>query len=204
MSLDALPINFFDFTLVVVLVAGLYRGRKLGMSQELLALVMWLALVFGCAAAYEPLGQMFSQSTGMFSMLASYLMAYSGAGIVIVLLFAAVKRACVEKLTGSNIFGRAEYYLGMVSGLLRFACVLLVGLALLNARYYDPAEVRAMQKFQDDVYGSNFFPTLHSIQASVFEKSLTGPWIRENLGFLFIKPTPPDDKDLHQKDVKFQ
>jgi hypothetical protein len=79
--------------------------------------------------------------------------------------------------------------------------MLLAALALLNARYYSPTEVRAMQKFQDDVYGSDYFPTLHSLQVTVFDKSLTGPWIKQNLGFLLIKPTEPEDKQLHQKEA---
>ena len=47
----------------------------------------------------------------------------------------------------------------MGSGLVRFSCMLLAALALLNARYFSPTEVRAMEKYQDDVYGSDFFPT---------------------------------------------
>jgi len=58
-----------------------------------------------------------------------------------------------------------------------------------------------MEKFQDDVYGSNFFPTLHTLQATVFDRSLSGPWIKENLGFLLIKPTEPQNKELHQKEA---
>jgi len=104
------------------------------------------------------------------------------------------------KLLGSDVFGRSEYYLGMGAGLVRFSCVLLAGLALLNARYFSPTEVRAMEKRDIDLYGSDFFPGLHSVQATVFDKSLTGPWIKENLSFLLIKPTEPEDKELHQKE----
>ena len=120
---------------------------------------------------------------------------------MIFLLFVGIKRVLRGKLVGSDIFGRTEYYLGMGSGLVRFSCMLLAALALLNARYFSPTEVRAMEKFQDDVYGSNFFPTLHSLQATVFNRSLTGPWIKDNLGFLLIKPAEPENKDLHQKEA---
>jgi hypothetical protein len=89
----------------------------------------------------------------------------------------------------------------MASGLVRFSCMLLAALALLNARYFSPLEVRAMEKYQNDVYGSNFFPTLQTLQAAVFDKSLSGPWIKHNLGFLLIKPTEPENRELHQKDV---
>ena len=45
MNLDKLPFNWFDFVLVVVLVVGVFRGRKHGMSEELLPLLKWLAIL---------------------------------------------------------------------------------------------------------------------------------------------------------------
>ena len=201
MSLDQLPFNGFDLAVVAMLIAGLARGRKHGMSEELMSLLSWLAILFGCAAVYEPGGELLEQFTSLFDRLSCYLLAYILGAVLVLLLFAGIKRGLGGKLLGSDIFGRSEYYLGMGAGLVRFSCVLLAALALLNARYFNPIEVRAMERFQDDVYGSNFFPTLHSLQATVFDKSLTGPWIKENLGFLLIKPTEPDKKELHQKDA---
>ena len=202
--MNSLPFNAFDLALVVILIVGIYRGRKQGMSLELMPLVMWLVIVFVCAVAYEPIGSFFLGTTSLFSTLSCYLIAYTGAALIIVMLFAGLKRSLGGKLTGSDMFGRAEYYLGMGSGLVRFACVLLVGLAVLNARLYTVQEVKAEEAFQNDVYGSHFFPTLHGVQAAVFEHSLTGPWIKENLGFLLIKPTLPQDTSLHQKEAKWQ
>lgn len=203
MNLDSLPVNLFDLVVIAVLLVGIFRGRKQGMSGELLPLLKWLAVLFGCAVAYEPMGSVFGHSTGMFSTLSCYLMAYVGAALVILLLFAGVKRALGDKLLGSDLFGRAEYYLGMGSGLLRFSCILLAALALLNARYFNPAEIQAMEKFQNDVYGSNFFPGLHSLQETVFERSLTGPFIKEHLSFLLIKPMQPEDKSIKQKEAVY-
>jgi uncharacterized membrane protein required for colicin V production len=200
MNLDKLPFNIFDFVLIVVLFAGILRGRKHGMSEELMSLVKWLTVLFGCALVYEPVGKWFSQESP-FSLLSSYLIVYVGAALLIIGIFALLKHSLGGKLLGSDIFGRAEYYLGMGSGLVRYSCVLLAVLAVLNARYFSAAEVQAMSSFQKDVYGSDFFPTLHTAQATVFEQSLTGPWIKENLGFLLIKPTKPDPKEFHQKEV---
>lgn len=199
MSLDQLPINLFDFVVIAVLLAGVARGRQHGMSEELMSLLTWLAILFGCAAIYEPGGQMLAQFTSMFSRLACYVAAYVGGALLVLMLFAGIRRAFGGKLLGSDVFGRAEYYLGMGSGLVRFGCVLLAALALLNARYFSPTEVRAMQKYTDDVYGSDYFPTLHSMQVTVFDKSLTGPWIKKNLDFLLIKPTAPEQRELHQR-----
>jgi uncharacterized membrane protein required for colicin V production len=200
-SFSQLPINLFDLVVMVVLLAGIFQGRKHGMSEELLNLLKWLAILLGCAAAYEPGAELIGQLTSMFSALTCYVMAYLTGGFVIFLAFIGLKRLLSGKLVGSDIFGRSEYYLGMGSGLVRASCMLLAALALLNARYYSPKEVRAMEAYDIDVYGSDFFPGLHSLQTAVFEQSLTGPWIKENLGFLLIKPTQPVTTGLHQKEL---
>lgn len=204
MNLDALPFNFFDLALVVMLGIGIYRGRKDGMSGELIPLLRWLCIVFLCALAYEPLAVFFNQSTNMFSMLSCYVMAYVGIAIIVVTVFILVKRSLGGKLLGSDVFGGAEYYLGMGSGLIRYTCILVVFLALVNARYYSAAEIKARKIYTDDMYGKDYFPGLQALQSVVFERSLTGPWIKENLSFLLIKPTAPEDKQLHQKEAKWQ
>jgi uncharacterized membrane protein required for colicin V production len=203
MSLEQLPINLFDLVVIVVLALGIFRGRKHGMSEELLSLATWLAILFGCAALYQPGGELLTQFTSMFGRLSSYLIAYVAGALLFSLLFAGIKRALGGKLLGSDIFGRSEYYLGMASGLVRFSCILLAALALLNSRYFSPTEVKAREKYDNDVYGSSFFPTLHSVQSTVFDRSLTGPWIKANLGFLLIKPTEPEHKEFHQKEFAY-
>jgi len=200
MDLDKLPINVFDFVVLATLVLGLLRGRKHGMSEELIGLVKWLAVVVGCAMVYEPAGQWFANASP-FSLLASFLMVYITAMLLILAFFGICKYRLGGKLVGSDIFGRSEYYLGMGSGVVRLSCILLAFLALLNARYFSPMEVKAMEAFQNDVYGSNYFPTWHTAQEVVFEKSISGAWIRTHLGFLLIKPTQPEDKQFHQKEA---
>lgn len=204
MNLDQLPFNTFDVILIVALGLGIYYGRKKGFSGGLMSMSKWLAIVFGCAFLYLPIGSFLATSTSMFSTLFCYVMAYIGAMILIVLLFLGISRAMGGKLVGSDVFGGAEYYLGMGAGLVRSSCILLTALALLNAEYFSPADVKDMERFQNDVYGSNFFPTLHTLQAYVFEKSLTGPWIKDNLSFMLITPTKSEKKELHQKDAKWQ
>ena len=201
MSLDQLPINLFDFVLVAVLVIGVLRGRKNGMSEELLSLLMWLTILFLGAIIYEPAGK-FLHDTSPFSLLSSYVMVYIASCLLVWGVFLLIKRGLGGKLLGSDLFGKAEYYLGMGSGLVRAICMLLTALALLNARFFSVAEVKAMEAFQNDVYGSNFFPGLHSLQSTVFERSLTGPWIKENLGFFLIKSTAPDNTPFKQKEFE--
>src|SRR6266446_6241277 len=165
--MDKLPVNLFDVILLAVLGAGAWRGRKHGMSEELLMVLKWLSILLGCAFSYEPLGRLIAQQAN-FSLLNSYLMAYVSVGLAVLILFAGVKRAVGGKLLGTDLFGKSEYYLGIGAGLLRFCCMLLAALALLNARLFSDAEIQALARYQNDVYGSNFFPGLHSLQATVF------------------------------------
>lgn len=202
MNLANLPFSVFDLLVVAVVAAGLVSGRKRGMSVELLDLAKWLAVLFVAGAAYGVLGRQLAQSIGLFGLLSWYLLAYLFTALLIFILFALLKRAVHGKLLGSDIFGRGEYYLGMVSGMARYSCVLLAALALLNARAYSPLDVRAMRDFQNVQFGSEFFPTLQSFQASVFQKSCSGPWIRRNLDFLLIKPTEPEHRQYHPREVK--
>jgi len=163
-------------------------------------LAKWLTVVIGCAALYKPAGEWFAQSSP-FSRLACFLFIYAAGALVILSVFGYLKHHLGGKLVRSDLFGRAEYYLGMGSGAVRCGCMLLAALALLNARLYTAAEARAMERFQDEVYGSNYFPTWHSAQQTVFERSLAGPLIKQHLGFLLIEPTQPENKEFHQKEA---
>lgn len=187
----AFPINLFDFLLVAVLAGGLLYGRKHGISVELFRATKWLALLLGCAAVYQPAGILVAQAAGL-SLLTAYLLAYLGTALLILLLFSMIQRRFAPKLVGTDAFGRSEYYLGMLSGVVQFGCMLLMGLALLNARSFTPADLKALDQYQEAAYGSSVFPNLHSFQAAVFERSLFGPWIREELSFLLIAPTEID------------
>jgi uncharacterized membrane protein required for colicin V production len=205
-SLDKLPVNVFDVVLLIAVITGYVQGRKHGMSGELLSLFKWLAILAGCTLAYQPVGDSLVQLTGILDTLGGYIAAYLFVGGLIFLFFLGLRRNLGDKVVGSDIFGHAEYYLGMGSGIVRALCVLIAGLALLNARGFTTAEIQAEQKYQHDLYGSDFFPTLHSVQASVFEKSLTGPLIKQYLGFLLIKPTHPAhsaNNQYHQKEAAF-
>lgn len=200
MNLQKLPINIFDFIVIAVLVMGIVRGRRHGMSEELMNLIKWLLIVVGCGYAYEPVGRWLAQSSP-FSLLASYMFVYAAGLLLILAVFGLCQHYLGSKLVGSDVFGKSEYYLGMGAGLVRFGCVLVAAMALLNARYFSPEEVRAMENFQNDVYGSNYFPTWHSAQEVVFDDSMAGGWIRDHLSFLLIQPTRPEDKQYHQKEA---
>ena len=191
--MSTLPFNLFDILLVVVLAAGVIRGRRHGISLELPGMIKWVCLMLVCAVVYKPAGLLIS-GVGDFDLLPCFLSAYLGVALLMFLLFSILERRLLPRLMENDFFGRGEYFLGMGSGLFRFASMLLVGLALLNAREFSPLEVRAMEKYQEENYGSDIFPGLHTLQEAVFEHSFSGSFIKDDLGFLLITPTETNQK----------
>jgi len=190
MNTPNLPFNWFDIVVLILLMVGVRSGRKHGMSQEVMFVFTWVTLVILCGIAYEPLGLWLASVAGLGKLLA-YVLAYALTAAFVVLVFVFLNRVIGERLKGSDTFGKAEYYLAMPAGMLRFACIILAFMALLNARLYQSYEIKAMTKFQNDNYGSQFFPTLQSIQSDVLEQSLVGSQAKKHLNFLLIKPTAP-------------
>jgi uncharacterized membrane protein required for colicin V production len=193
-----LPFNWFDIAILAVLGLGLQRGRKHGMSEEIMLVIKWLSIIILGGLGYEIVGDVISESS-VFSHLASYLMAYTIITLGITVAFLVIKKMANGKLVGSDVFGSGEYYLGMIAGVVRYSCILIFGMALLNAPLYTKAQKDADIAFQNNVYGSTFFPKLYSVQEAVFEKSFLGPYIHDGLGFLLIKSTPRELKQLRKE-----
>jgi uncharacterized membrane protein required for colicin V production len=193
MNLLRLQVNWVDVVVVSLLIVGVVRGRKRGMSQELLDMLQWFFVVVLAGLAYEPGGRWLSQAA-LLGLLSGYLGAYALVFLTVFLTFSFIRARAADKLANSDAFGGAEFYLGMVGGGFRYLCVLLVCLAFLNARYFTPQEIQAQQRFQTENYGSSFFPTLAGIQQQVFEGSLSGRCARDYLPVLLIRPTAPGDR----------
>jgi len=190
-----LPFNWFDVVIPIVLFIGIQRGRKHGMSEELLLLIKWLAIIIVGSLTYAVIGDAIAENS-VFTHLAAYRFAYFAMAIVIGSLFLGLSKLAHGKLVGSDLFGSAEYYLGMAAGLVRYSCILIFFLAFLNARLYTNAEIAENMRFQNDAFGSDFFPTPYSLQSQVFEKSFAGKYIQKDLGFLLIKSTVLETKEV--------
>jgi hypothetical protein len=201
MSLDHLPFGWFDVALVLLLAFGLFRGRRNGMTKETLPMFQWVATVLACGLGYEIVGQLFINLSG-WGKLPCYLLGYFVVMFVVYLIFHLLKNLFLERLTGSNFFGRGEYYLGMISGMIRYGCMSYVALALLNAPYYTPEAIAASKAYNNRWYGGglkefsgDFIPSMDEVQAGVFKNSLIGPFIKNYLGvFLINTASGGDDK----------
>jgi uncharacterized membrane protein required for colicin V production len=184
-----LSINWFDFTTVAVIIIGVMVGRKRGMSVELLALVQWLLIIFLGAMAYDPLGRALADFTSLgpvFSFVTAYLLVAAGIKIVFVVL----KRMTGEKLLGSDTFGGYEYYLGMVAGGVRFLCILLFALALLNAPQVSQVELDKQLRAQKENLGAIYFPPFGNVQRYILDGSITGRLVKQYLPAQLIHVDP--------------
>jgi uncharacterized membrane protein required for colicin V production len=189
-------LSWVDLAIAVLLGVGLWRGRKRGMSEELLDIIKWALIVVAAGLCYEPSGRFLFQVTSVFGLLSCYVAAYVTIAVVIAIIFSMIRRGVGAKLVGSDVFGATEYYLGMLAGGFRYSCILVVGLAFLNARYYSPEELRVRNKYQQDNFGSSFFVTLPDLQQEVFKRSLTGRLTQEYLNVVLIRPTPGDGGEV--------
>jgi uncharacterized membrane protein required for colicin V production len=197
MKAESFSISWVDLAVVALLVVGLWRGRKRGMSEELLDIIKWALIVAVAGFLYEPTGSYLAQ-VSFFSPLSCYVACYIGIALVIVILFSFVRKAVGAKLVGSDTFGSTEYYFGMMAGMFRYTCIVIVGMAFLNARYYSPEEIQASQKYQLDNYGSSFFVTLPDLQQEVFKRSFSGKLAAEYLKVVLIRPTSGEGRSLNE------
>ena len=193
-----MPFNWFDIAMLLFLALGVQRGRKHGMSQEIILLFKWIAIIVAAGLGYELIGDVISDNS-VFTRLSAYLMGYAVIALGITVAFMVIKKMANGKLVGSDVFGSGEYYLGMVAGLVRYSCILIFALAFLNAPLYSDYEIAEDLKFQNDVYGSDFFPKLYTVQSDVFKKSFVGPHIHDDLGFLLIKGTAAEKKEIRKE-----
>ena len=199
-SFDKLTLGWFDVAFVLLLAFGLWRGRKRGMSKELLPVLMWLGIVIGGAAGYQLLGDELLATgyirkvfgTTFVLRTASYITAYLAIAFVVWVIFAIIKNLFKHKVEGANAFGSGEYYLGMAAGVARIACMVFFGLAILHAPFYSPAEIAARaaynkQNFGGGLYEGNYLADMPTFQNSIFKNSLLGPVIDKTLPWLLIE-----------------
>jgi uncharacterized membrane protein required for colicin V production len=201
-----LPANWFDVVLVALVAFGFWRGRINGMTKEIVPTVQWLAIVTTGGFCYKMLGDLLLQQGVIRSVFgksinektAAYLSAYILIVVVIAIFFSLIKGPLRVRLEGSTIFGSTEYYYGMISGIIRYACILIFFLAMLNAPYYSAAEIQATKAYNNRWFGGglagysgDYFPTISELQITVFKDSLTGPFIQSNLNVLLVNSVPP-------------
>jgi uncharacterized membrane protein required for colicin V production len=200
-----LPFGWVDGILVVWLVVGFLRGRKHGMTQELLPVLQWIGIVLLGGFFNQPLASYIRQSTdGAIHGLWACVMAYGVIAFGTALVFALLKHWLGEKLTGSDVFGRFEYYLGILAGVTRYACMALVLLAIMHSRVVTQAELDGinvqMKKNLDDIHPPRY--VYGCIEQAIFAQSFTGRTVQTNLPDILIPTFGPTQTTTNTDSLK--
>ena len=185
--LAAINLGWFDMVLALVMSAGLILGRSRGMSAQLPYLLKWIAIISLSALLYRPVSTFFQYSISV-GVLWCNILAYLTVASLVALVFNMIKNAKSAKLSGSDAFGNMEYFMGMAAGALHYFCFVMLFLALLNAKLITASDRLNMKQFQRKNFEGVSFPTIGSIQQSVFEMSLSGRLIHQYLGSQLIEP----------------
>lgn len=190
MNIGNINLGWFDLLFVALIVVGCIRGRKRGMTQEFPNLIQWVITLAGGAAIYRPLGEWLSQVTGM-GQLFWFVTVYLVWAALVKGVTTWIVRSRGDRLALSDMFGSAEYPLGMMSGMIRMTLLSLFLLALINSRLYTTAELKSMAKYQQDNFGNISLPTIGTFQKTVFQESALGKLVKDKAGVVLIEPTAP-------------
>lgn len=198
MNLPTFTLSWVDLVTAVVVLIGIARGRKRGLSEELLDTVQWVIILVAGAFCYRYLGDLLNQKP-VLSRLTYHIFSYILIALVIKGIFTLIKKGIGQKLMEGDVFGRGEYYMGMMAGTLRWLCMFLFLLSILHAPSYS-ADYRE-QKAKEDAYnyGDISFPTVMSIQDEVFLNSLTGKYAGKYLGVVLMQPQSGQAKNLRDQ-----
>lgn len=179
--------NYIDGIIAVWLLVGIYRGKRRGMTQEILPTLQWIFIIVLGGLFYASLASLILKyCKGAFTTLWANITGYIIIAALIHLLFLWIKERIGHKLIGSDYFGAMEYRLGMLTGLLRFACIVIFVFALMHSRVYTDDELAAIEKFQQKSFEDIRFPTYATIQHSALKESFTGREVEANLDRLLI------------------
>jgi len=81
-----------------------------------------------------------------------------------------------------------EYYLGMTAGAVRFMCMLLAVLAVLNGPRISQEELSRQLATQREDLGEIYFPPFGQIQKDIFKGSVTGRTAKQYLNAALVQP----------------
>ncbi|HEY1663772.1 MAG TPA: CvpA family protein [Verrucomicrobiae bacterium] len=203
--------DWFDLVFLALVIFALYRGRHNGMTKELIPSLQWVSLMLICGLVDPILGPIFVTQLKLSKML-GFLLAYIALFLVVTIPFSIIKHKYSKDLATSDYFKGNEYYLGMVAGVVKWLCMIMVFLAVLNAPTYTAEQIKAHQQYAQQVYGGgesgysgDYFPTLQQIQAIVLQNSATGSFVLNQpyLKKLLINAQPPPPKAKPQPVIQF-
>lgn len=181
-----LELGLFDVLLVLTVILGFWRGKVRGISEELLDMLQWVVLVVAAGFLYSYVGDLLGK-IGL-PLLAANIAGYVLIAAVVFTVFSFIRESVGTKLVDSDFAGSWEYRLGGVAGVVRYFCIYVAVLSLLNSRHFDEAAVAAERKYQEKEIGIVLVPTWGMAQRMALYDNLAGPYFRNYLSYVLMHP----------------
>ncbi len=194
----SLTVGWVDFVTILVICVGIMRGRKRGLSEELLDTTMWILILVAGGFYYRNLGDLMNQKP-LLSKLTYYMLSYILIALGLKILFTFIKQKFGAKIVESDLFGRLEFYGGMAAGAVRFTCIYFFLISLLHAPHYSAEFLAKRAKDVDYNYGSDFFPHPSKIQKAVFNDSFTGKRAEQHFAKLLMEQMDGNSKAIRDE-----
>ncbi|MGB0583139.1 MAG: hypothetical protein ACPGVU_25935 [Limisphaerales bacterium] len=185
--LAALRLNMFDALLLGALGWGVYQGKEQGASSTHVSVVQWMviALPGGLAGAF--LGSFLGPMLGSayWGQLTGYLIWI----FIVVGFFAFLNSKGASEWKEADWFGKTEYPLGVLGCMIKYFCIVLTVMSLLNANYYTSEMIRRDREWQIEEFGSALFPSFTMLNNTVFNTSFSGPPLKKTFEGWAILPS---------------
>ena len=97
MNLPTFTISWVDFLTVAVIMIGIARGRRRGLSEELLDTIQWILIVVAGAFLYRYVGNFLNQKP-VLSLLTYYIFSYILIAILIKVIFTFIKKGIAIRM----------------------------------------------------------------------------------------------------------
>lgn len=177
--------NWFDWAALGWVLIGFVRGYQRGLSEEVLRILPWVLGILAAGFFHEKWGGELAGALGLGSIW-SQAVVYAGIVAGCLLVFHGLRKWIGEKPVESGAFGWAERPLGMLGGALRYACMVVVLLALLNAPAYTGSELDAALRVIHQP-GARLYASGAEAKAGIMLDSWLGRFAREHFGSLIIR-----------------
>jgi len=180
----ALRLNMFDAVLAGALGWGIYQGKEHGASTTHVSVVQWMLIGLAGGFAGNLLGSL------MFSILGSaywgQLTGYLLWIFIVAAFFAFLNSKGKGEWKDADWFGRLEYPLGVLGCVLKYFCIILTIMSILNAKHYSAEDIRKDRAWQIEEFGSALFPTFTMLNNTVFNTSFCGPYVKKAFSWAIL------------------
>lgn len=184
--------HWFDFVVIVAVIAGFKIGQRKETLPQLLAVVHWALTLLLCTLLYKAPALWLAKKLSMQPDVMA-LIIFPVEFAVVYFLLMILRRRFSLIMEKAEPFGRWERHLTKLAGALLFLVYLLVIMAWISGRYVTEKDIRDHEAFCKENFGGITYPVLCTVNDDIFNKSFTGKFSRRHLDSMLMTALPRFD-----------